>query len=215
MYGLYLKISIAITIILLAFLIFLIQKNRRKTIYFLIKRRKIILTIFISMIISNLYFTLINQQYEKAYKTIPQKIKQTATILSEAKETEYYYSYDVKINNKKFIMYVKKSYPQKLEYGMWITIEGTYSKPSEARNYKGFSYKNFLKSKGIFGTIKAEKIEILKENKVNFVLKASNAIRNKIIKTAKEILSEEASSLCNRHFNRRKKRYIGRNYKIF
>lgn len=195
-YGLYLKISIATTIILLAFLLFLIQKNKHKVFFFLAKRKKIFQVIFILAIISNLYLNLINSKYEKNYQKIPEKIKTDATVISDAKETEYYYSYNIKIKNKKFILYVKKSYPQKLKYGMWITLEGTYTKPQEARNYKGFNYKEYLKTKKIYGTIKAEKVNIIKENNINFFLKTSNDIRNKIIKVTKDILPEKASSLA-------------------
>ena len=194
-YGLYLKIGIAFTIILLGLLLFLIQKNKKKLIYFLYKRKKIILIFFISMIISILYTISVNNKYEKIYKEIPKEIKTTATIVSEAKQTEYYYSYEIKISNKKFIMYVKKDYPQKLKYGMKIILEGEYIEPTEDRNYKGFNYKEYLKTKKIYGSIKAEKISIIKENDVNFILRISNSTRNKVIEIAKKILPQETEGL--------------------
>lgn len=194
-YGLYLKIGIAFTIILLGLLLFLIQKNKKKLIYFLYKRKKIILIFFISMIISILYTISVNNNYEKIYKEIPKEIKTTATIVSEAKQTEYYYSYEIKISNKKFIMYVKKDYPQKLKYGMKIILEGEYIEPTEDRNYKGFNYKEYLKTKKIYGSIKAEKISIIKENDVNFILRISNSTRNKVIEIAKKILPQETEGL--------------------
>lgn len=194
-YGLYLKTSIAITIILALLLLLLIQKNKSKSFYFLAKRRKIILIFLISLIISSIYTNLIKNNYEKVYKEIPKNMITTATVVSEAKETEYYYSYEVKIKNKKFIMYVKKSDPQKLEYGMKIKLEAEYTEPQESRNYKGFNYKEYLKTKKIYGSFKANKITILRENDVNIFLQYSNKIRNKIIKTAKEILSEETEGL--------------------
>jgi len=194
-YGLYLKTSIAITIIILSLLLFLIQKNKSKAFYFLAKRRKLILIFLISIIISSLYIILKDHNYEKTYNKIPKNISTIATIVSEVKETEYYYSYEVKVEGKKFIMYVKKSNPEKLEYGMQIKLEAEYTKPQEARNYKGFSYKDYLKTKKIYGTFKATNITILKENAVNILLGYSNKIRNKIIKTAKEILPEETEGL--------------------
>lgn len=205
-YGLYCKTSIAIIIILLALFLFLIKKNKTKKaksenkilyriIFFLRKRRRVILLIFISIIISNLYISLVNQKYEKLYKEIPKNIKTEATIVSEAGETEYYYSYDIKIKNKKFILYVKKSNPQKLKYGMQISLEGEYIEPTEARNFKGFNYKEYLKTKKIFGSIKASSISVIKENNVNIILKISNTARNKVIKTAENILPKETSGL--------------------
>lgn len=194
-YGLYFKTSIATTVILLAFLLFLIQKNRHKTFFFFAKRRKIFLVIFISAIISNVYLNLTNSKYEKVYKENSKNIKTVATVISEAKETEYYYSYKIKVDSKAFMLYVNKNYPQKLKYGMCISLEGTYSKPTEARNYKGFNYKEYLKTKKIYGSIKARKINVIKENNVNLISKISNDIRNKIISTAKSILPNKTSSL--------------------
>ena len=194
-YGLYLKIGIAFTIILLGLLLFLIQKNKKKLIYFLYKRKKIILIFFISTIISILYTISVNNKYEKFYNKIPENIRTIATVVGEAKETEYYYSYEIKINQKRFIMYVKKNNPEKLKYGMEIILEGKYIEPTEDRNYKGFNYKEYLKTKKIYGSFKAEKISVIKENNVNFILRISNNTRNKVIEIAKKILPKETSSL--------------------
>lgn len=195
MYGLYFKISIAITSIFLIILIIKFLNNRKQIYFFFMKKRKIIQILLISAIISNLYFNLINLRYEKSYTKIPEKIKENATIISEAKETEYYYGYNVKIKGKKFIMYVKKKDYPKFQYGEYIQVCGEYSKPEEARNYKGFNYKEYLKTKGIYGSIKVENIQSLKKNNVNIFLKVSNCIRNKIIKTAHQILPNQEGSL--------------------
>lgn len=194
-YGLYLNISIAITIILLALLLYLIQKNKKKAFYFFTKRKIIILIFLISIISFSLYIILLNSQYEKIYNKIPENTEIIATIISEAKETEYYNSYEIKVNNKKFLLYAKKNFFPKLEYGMKVKIEAEYSKPQEARNYKGFSYKNYLKTKKIYGSFKAGKIEIIEKNRVNKILLYSNKMRNKIIKTIKQILPEETQGL--------------------
>ena len=146
-YGLYLKIGMALTVTLLGLLLFLIQKDKKKLICFLYKRRKIILMFFISTIISILYTISVNNKYEKFYNKIPENIRTIATVVGEAKETEYYYSYEIKINQKRFIMYVKKNNPEKLKYGMEIILEGKYIEPTEDRNYKGFNYKEYLKTK--------------------------------------------------------------------
>ena len=194
-YGLYLKIGMALTVTLLGLLLFLIQKDKKKLICFLYKRRKIILIFFISIIISILYTISVNNKYEKFYNKIPENIRTIATVVGEAKETEYYYSYEIKINQKRFIMYVKKNNPEKLKYGMEIILEGKYIEPTEDRNYKGFNYKEYLKTKKIYGSFKAEKISVIKENNVNFILRISNNTRNKVIEIAKKILPKETSSL--------------------
>lgn len=194
-YGLYLKLSIAITIIFLGLFLYLIQKNRRKIIYFLIKRKRTILIFLISLIISNLYFNFKNNQYKKVYEEFPEKIKGYAIVVSEPKETEYYYSYNVKIKNKKFILYVKKGHIDKLEYGMGINLEAEYYEPEENKNFEGFNYKEYLKTQEIYGTLKAESIQIKKEKDINLIFLISNKIRNKIIETAKNIVPKSTSGI--------------------
>lgn len=194
-YGLYLKLSIAITIIFLGLFLYLIQKNRRKIIYFLIKRKRTILIFLISLIISNLYFNFKNNQYKKVYEEFPEKIKGYAIVVSEPKETEYYYSYNVKIKNKKFILYVKKGHIDKLEYGMGINLEAEYYEPEENKNFEGFNYKEYLKTQKIYGTLKAENIQIKKEKDINLIFLISNKIRNKIIETAKNIVPKSTSGI--------------------
>lgn len=193
--GLYPKWGVATIAIVLLILLFQFIKNKRKTFFFLLKRKKTIQILFISLIISNLYFNFINQRFEKSYTKIPEKLNQNATVISEASETDYYYAYNVKIKNKKFILYVKKNSSPKLQYGMYINIEGTYSKPEEARNFKGFDYKEYLKTKKIYGSIKSQKVQVLKNMNVNIFLKCSNAIRNKIIKTTLELLPGDEGNL--------------------
>ena len=176
-------------------MIFLIQKNKAKAFYFFAKRRKIVLLIFISITISILYTILVNNKYEETYKKIPQNLTIIATVVSEPKETDYYYSYEVKVNNKKFIMYAKKDNQQKLKYGMSILADAEYTEPDEARNYKGFSYRDYLKTRKIYGSFKASEISIIKENDVNIFMQYSNKLRNKIIRITKEILPEDTEGL--------------------
>ena len=194
-YGLYLETSIAITIIFLSLLLFYILKNRSKFFYFILKRRKIILVFLISIIFSIIYLIFVNIKYQKIYNETPKNVKTYATVVSEPKETEYYYSYEVKVQDKKFLMYVKKNSLAKIEYGAQILLEGEYIEPQEARNYKGFNYKEYLKTKKIYGSFKAEKYTIIKENNVNIFIQYSNKIRNKIIEVTKEILSDETEGL--------------------
>ena len=51
-----------------------------------------------------------------------------------------------------------------------ITFEGTYTKPPEDRNYRGFNYREYLKTKKIYGTIKAQEVNVIKENNLNLCL---------------------------------------------
>ena len=111
------------------------------------KRRKLILIILISIIFFSLYTILVKNKYEKTYKEIPENIQTVATVVSDAKETTYYNSYEINIKNRKFILYVKKNSSEKLKYGTKIVLEAQYTEPEESRNYKGFNYKEYLKTK--------------------------------------------------------------------
>ena len=173
----------------------MIQKNRKRVIFFLVRRKKVILVFFISLIISNLYFNFKNYQYKKVYEKFPRNIKAEAVVISDSKETEYYYSYNVKIENKKFILYVKKGYSYKLKYGMSISLEAEYSEPEESRNFKGFNYKEYLKTQKTYGILKAKNIKVQEEDVINPLLIASNNIRNRIIEVSKKIVPKETSGL--------------------
>lgn len=67
--------------------------------------------------------------------------------------------------------------------------------PEERRNYKGFNYRDYLKTKKIYGSINCENIKIISNNNLNKILIFSNTIKNYIIKTSKELLPNETSSL--------------------
>lgn len=67
--------------------------------------------------------------------------------------------------------------------------------PEESRNYKGFNYRDYLKTKKIYGSINCDNIKIISNNNLNKILIFSNTIKNYIIKTSKELLPNETSSL--------------------
>ena len=109
----------------------------------------------------------LDKKYEDFYKKVKENIEIEAVIISSPKENEYYNTYTIKgkteeFKNKKFILYVKKDV--KLEYGDKIKIIGEFYEPDGSRNYKGFNYKEYLKTEKIYGTIKTEKIEFESKN---------------------------------------------------
>lgn len=121
-----------------------------------------------------------------------------AVIISESKESEHYNSYNIKgktaeFKNKKFILYVKKDI--ELEYGDKIKIMGEFYEPEDTRNYKGFSYKKYLQTEKIYGTIKAKSVEVKSKNNINLIFKISNSVRNKLIEQIKTIMPEETANL--------------------
>lgn len=160
--------------------------------------KKMLITFIISLIIFNIYTVILNNKYEQFYKNVNQEVILEAVIISSPKENEYYNSYIIKgktnqFKSKKFILYVKKE--NEFEYGDKVRIIGKFSKPDDSRNYKGFSYKKYLQTDKIYGTIKAEKIEVKSKNNTALIFKISNSIRDKIIKQIRIIMPEETSGL--------------------
>ena len=114
---------------------------------------KQILVFALMFVIGISYIKIENNSYKEIYQL--QEINAKAVIISEPQETNYRVKYTVKIvsnnnlNNKKFILQLKKS-ADKLPYGTLIKLQGNYSQPSVARNYGGFDYSNYLKTKQIY-----------------------------------------------------------------
>lgn len=162
---------------------------------------KIVIIFCLSAIISNTYLLYLNFKYNKFYENVPEIIEGDAVIIGDKVEKEYNYTYTIKMGsgnykNKKFILSVKKD-ENKLEYGDLINLQGEYITPSQTRNYKGFNYREYLKTKKIYGTIKVEnnKIEIIEKNKINKALIITNKLRNNITNKVQMLLPEKTKSL--------------------
>lgn len=215
--GLYFNKSIVL-FYLIFFIIYLIhkfirRKNKKNKFNFLsIKRylrylkliltKKVILTIIIISVVSNLITIQLNKKYDTIYNELNNEIKIIATICSNKKEKQYKNIYKIKIekinNNIKYKnIYLFLNTPKNinLEFGDKIQFEGEYSNPSEQRNYRGFDYKKYLKSLNVAGTVKAKEIKVLKKNNLNVVRMVSNQIFLKIKQNIENTYKNKESSL--------------------
>ena len=122
-----------------------------------------------------------------------------ATIISNKKETLYKSSYTIKVesinNSKKYygtnlIIYASKDI--NLNYGDKIKLHGKFNFASEAKNYKEFDYREFLKTKNIYGILNVDEIEFLNKNNLSFISIWSNNIREKIKENLKSILRDKS-----------------------
>ncbi len=213
--GLYFKISIVPLYCLIAVIylikqkIYIKQKKKFNFIsiyrYFryikLIFNQKVILIIVISSIISNSIFLIQNQKYETLYNNL-QEVDVVGYIISNKKESKYRNIYYIKVeslnNSKKYkdtrlILRVKKTDKETFSYGDKVVIKGEFIKPEEQRNYGGFSYKEYLKTKSIYGSVNSEKI--IKITKVNNLFVWANNIFLKLTNTIDRILEKEEASL--------------------
>ena len=183
-WGLYLKVSMVPFYIFLVIIYIIIQipYSKKNFKIFSIKRyfryikitfkTNIILTIIISSFISNLIIKYKENQYDTLFKD-GQEIELTAIVISNKQQKEYYNRYTIKTSfNKNLYINVN----QELEYGDKIQIKGKYQEPQKARNYKGFDYKQYLKTLKIYGTIKVLNIKVIDKKCANEILQISNTV---------------------------------------
>lgn len=160
--------SIAFLSIPIAVIILLITKNKK------------IIVILICLIISIGYVSILENKYSKI-SDMP--IKEMVTIISDIQEKEYKKVCTAKIvrNNKKILINIKMSQDiPSIKYGDSLYIEGEFKQPEEARNYKGYNYKQYLKTKKIIGTVELEKVKILKSSNGSFIHNIQKYIKDTI-----------------------------------
>lgn len=220
LWGLYLKINIVPFVIIGSLIIVVIlekssanltkkiedsinnQKNR--------KVKNIIIIAIIPMIFSSFIVQYKESKYEKFNSDIPENIKFIGTIISQEKESEYYNNYVVKIKS----IYEKEKYKnvcillkvrknkntdnKKLKYGDLIFISGTFEQPATRRNYKGYDYAQYLKTKKIYGICKSDvnSLKLLKENSCFVTNMWINKLRNTLKYNLQEVLPSDTASIA-------------------
>ncbi len=197
--GLYFEKSIALFFlgILVVFIVIKVLGRNVKRYFKIIFPKKMIFILFIFIIIGIIYMCFLNNRYEKIYKT--NRKVEIAGVIEKIEKKNYSTKYILKVKsiekkqyaNLRLILYVKKN-QDVLEYGDHIKFIAEYSEPEDARNYKGFSYKNYLKQNSIYGIVNSvDTIQIIGKDKMNFIQKSINVIRNKIIEDINKNLPEE------------------------
>lgn len=210
-WGLYCNCSIALLYVLIYSICFIVKlkfKSKKQFKMFSIKRyfrylklffnNNVILTILISSFISNSIMIYQNKKYNDLFLSVD-NVNLVGIIISNRQENEYNHIYKIKVqtinNNNKFkniclLIKTNKNLKFSLEYGDKVIINGKYIEPHSQRNYNGFDYKQFLKTKKIYGSINVDKIRVIDKKCVNSVLMLSNkslvCIQNNIKKTFPE-----------------------------
>ena len=193
--GLYLS-SFGI-VFLLCFLLFIIafRFNKKMYIYILI------------IIIGFSYIKLIDCSYEKYYGLVNSKENHIieGIVVSDKRGKEYKEVYDLDVKkidgikikkSKKYLLNIKKSKEMNIKFGDYIKINAKIEQPSKARNYMGFDYQRYLKSKKIIATIiDVGNVEILDVNKANIAESIFNNVRNNIKKIMYKLLPKDAKEL--------------------
>lgn len=194
--GLYLSsFGIVFWLCLLLFII-AFSFNKKMCVYILI------------IIIGFSYIKLIDYSYEKDYNFANSKENYIieGVVVSDKRDKEYKEVYDLDVKkidgvkikgNKKYLLNIKKSKEMNIKFGDYIKINAKIELPSKARNYMGFDYQRYLKSKKIIATIiVVENVEILDVNKANIAENIFNSVRNNIKEIMYKLLPKDARELA-------------------
>ena len=161
-------------------------------IFWLIKKDKKIIILLVFVILSFIYIDILENEYNRIEN---KQIEEKAVIISDIQEKEYKYIYEAKFlkNNKKVLISIKKSQQiDKINYGDLIYLEGKLEIPKIATNYKGFDYRQYLKTKKIQGIVIADNVKILKAKYKNNLI---YQMQKKIKAIIKEKLPSETGDL--------------------
>ncbi len=216
-------IGVSLMIIMLIINKQIYNKDNNKIIYirkyfFNKKNVTIIMVIVVTTLIASAKTIFLNNKYNSLYKNI-KDITVVGTICSTVKVTDYRYIVNInveranekqqllsnkiskKYNNTKLILNIKKDEKDcyKLKYGNKILLTGTYEEPEVSRNYKGFNYKEYLKTKEIYGTLivdNMDRISVIKRNNADLIHLCVNKISQKFDNNLKQILPQETATLA-------------------
>lgn len=213
-WGQYISISIVLLYIFIAILFFLkssifYHKSQFKIFSFnrywryikiFLNLNIIIIICFVSFFSYNVIIQK-NMKREKMQNILKESknLELTGEIVSGKVDKEYKVRYELKMdlkalkNNKIYIEIDKKNLKEEINYGDIVLIKGEFIEPDIQRNYCGFDYNEYLKTKDILGTIKVDNITIKTTSnnlKINLYKYIQN-LKNKI----KGILPENISAL--------------------
>ena len=149
--GLYIK---NIAFLFLVYLILIITKNIKiKKISRLINvffPHALVIAVIISSLVGYMYIKTTEYIFEQLYSS--NSSQYIGTVMNEGVEKEYYYRYKVRIENLKYknfyvFLDINKNQKKTIKFGEKIAFCGEKRIPNVSRNYKGFNYREYLKSK--------------------------------------------------------------------
>ena len=166
----------------------------------IVKKKKIIVVAIciVPCLLSCLQTNNLNNKYSKMYNLDNESIAINGTVCSQIKETDYKYSTNIKLENKlKLTIYTdKKEDVSKLEYGNKISVIGTYKKPTERRNYKGYDYMKYLKTKKICGSLIVDgEVKLIKTKNINPIFTIINKLSLIFKQNLKKLLPKQEAEL--------------------
>ncbi len=129
--------------------------------------KNVCIIVLISAFISNSIIIYKNNKIDEFLNSFNNKeIQLNAKVISNGKIKKYNKKYIIKCKEKKFCINVKNNV--ELDYGDTIFLKGTFIKPRGRTNYMGFSYLDYYKSQGIYGTINVTNVKTINKKKDMF-----------------------------------------------
>lgn len=203
--GLYKKLFLIVPFLMLILIFLYKNKKTKRYVNLIFKLNKIKdvknIIYVIVFLIGIINITYLEYQFENKYKDV-ENLKVIATVVNNGEDKDYKIVYKIKVEAGKYkntylLLNVKKKDNINLEYGDKIYINAEFEEANVARNYGGFSYKDYLKTKKVYGIVNADKnnIKIVKNNNVNIISKMANSLSNKIIENVDKVFSEKEGGL--------------------
>ena len=126
------------------------------------RKNKFNILLILIIIISCIYNSKIKYNYENKYAGI-YELEVVGNIIQVDENNEYYNKYVIEVEhvnkNDKFkkdrlLVYIKKGVnSNNIHYGDKIKVKGIFQNGSVSKNYKGYNYKEYLKTKKIYGIV--------------------------------------------------------------
>lgn len=182
-WELYLKINIApifITIIMI---------NK--------KNYKIVVIILISIIVSNMQIKMLNKKYEELYLNLAENETLIGIVENIGKSSGFNNTYTIrsiesnKYSRTKLLLKTNKI----LEYGDKVEVKGIYEKAEVQRNYKGFDYSQYLKTKGIYGILNGKDVKVISKDNENNIEKIVYEVNKKTKENIRKLFDEKKANL--------------------
>lgn len=207
--GLYLKINTVLFVFLCLIVLYVLFIFFSKYFKSGVKFSKFFLLLCIIIIFVSYVWTLIKETKFKTLCFETTEIQSFQGIVVDVqKQSDYFDNYIIEIqsingdykykNIKVFLMVKNKDGSDTLEYGDLIDGYGCFEKPEVRRNYKGFDYSQYLKTKNVYMICKSDymAINIRKRNCIFVGKMWITNLRNKLNSNLQKILDKDCASVA-------------------
>lgn len=154
--------------------------------------KKVVIVFVVFVVLGYLLLVCKDIKFEKFYEDMNMCILSGnasgyGVIVSDKEDKEYSDVYRIKLLEVNGISYsnvycflkLKKQSDSVVKYGDLVRFEGEFQEPQNRTNFKGFSYKEYLKTINVYGTFSStyNKVAVLRENCLSWAFLMSNKVK--------------------------------------